>query len=158
MSSTTILVVDDDPATLLVCRKNLCAEGYAVLQAAGSSEALKLFAEHDGTIHLVLTDIVLPPPGFQLSVENNPFPRVNGLELVGRLLASGKELRVMLMSASPEHELLSRGLIRNNVPFLRKPVTAETLLAMVQQVLSGPPPVLNPGKSASTKPEVEWFG
>ena len=83
MSPATILVVDDDPATLLVCRKNLCAEGYAVVQAAGSSEALKLFAEHDGAIHLVLTEIMLAPPGFQLSVENNPFPRVNGLRACG---------------------------------------------------------------------------
>ena len=158
MSPATILVVDDDPATLLVCRKNLCAEGYAVVQAAGSSEALKLFAEHDGAIHLVLTEIMLAPPGFQLSVENNPFPRVNGLELVDRLLRSGKELRVMVMSASPEQELLSRGLIRNNVPFLRKPINAETLLAMVRQVLSGPPSVLEAGKSVSAKPAVEWFG
>ncbi|MGH7257448.1 MAG: response regulator [Nitrospiraceae bacterium] len=159
MNAATILVVDDDPATLLLCRKKLSAEGYAVLQAAGSSEALQLFAKHDGTIHLVLTDIILPPPGFQLSVENNPFPRVNGVELVDRLLASGKELRVMLMSTSSEQELLYRGLIRNNWLFLRKPINAETLHAMVRQVLNGPPSVFDTGKSTvSTKSDVEWFG
>lgn len=159
MNAATILVVDDDPATLLVCRRKLSAEGFGVLQAVGSSEALKLFAEHDGTIHLVLTDVTLSPPGFQLSVENNPFPRVNGLELVDRLLASGKELRVMLMSAIPEQELLSRGLLRNNMLFIRKPINADTLYAMVRQVLNGPPSVLDPGKStASTKNQVEWFG
>ncbi len=158
-NAATILVVDDDPATLLVCRKKLSAEGYTVLQATGSSEAFKLFAEHDGPIHLVLTDIILPPPGFQLSVENNPFPRVNGVELVDRLLASGKELRVMLMSTSHEQELLPRGLIRNNLLFLQKPINTEILHAMVRQVLNGPPSVLDPEKSTiSTKTDVEWFG
>jgi len=159
MSAATILVVDDDPATLLACHKKLSAEGFVVLQAVGSSEALKLFAEHESTIHLVLSDVTLPPPGFQLSVENNPFPRVNGLELVDRLLASGKELRVMLMSAIPEQDLLSRGLLRNNMLFIRKPINADTLYAMVRQILNGPPSVLDQGKSAaSTKNEVEWFG
>jgi len=159
MNAATILVVDDDPATRLVCCTRLSANGYEVLQAAGSSEALKLFAEHDGTIHLVLSDVTLSPPGFQLSVENNPFPRVNGLELADRLLASGKELRVMLMSEIPEQELLSRGLLRNSMLFIRKPINADNLDAMVRQVLDGPPSVLDPGKSAgSTKKQFEWFG
>ena len=34
MNAATILVVDDDPATLLVCRKKLSAEGFGVLQAS----------------------------------------------------------------------------------------------------------------------------
>lgn len=158
-TAATILVVDDDPATLLVCDKNLSAEGYTVLKATGSSEAFKLFAEHEGDVHLILTDIHLPPPGFQLSIENNPFPRVNGLELVDRLLASGRDLRVLLMSTSDEAELLSRGLIRSNLLFIRKPVQAETLLALVRQVLDGPPAVPDPGKPpVEGKNDVEWFG
>ena len=57
----TILVVDDDPSTLLLCSRKLQAEGFQVLQAGGSSEALQLCSQHKGDIHLLLTDLLLPP-------------------------------------------------------------------------------------------------
>jgi hypothetical protein len=38
----TILVVDDDPSMMLICTKTLRAEGFTVLEAEGSSEALKI--------------------------------------------------------------------------------------------------------------------
>ncbi len=95
---STILIVDDDPSTLLVSAKPLQDAGYTVLQAPGSSEALRLYAEHPNPVHLVLADIFLPPPGFQLSVEKNPYPRVNGLEMVERLLEGTRDLRIILMS------------------------------------------------------------
>ena len=83
---STILIVDDDPSALLVSTKPLRDAGYTVLQAPGSAEALKLYAEHPSPIHLVIADVFLPPPGFQLSVDRNPYPRVNGLDMVERLL------------------------------------------------------------------------
>jgi CheY-like chemotaxis protein len=43
---STILIVDDDPSALLVSTKPLRDAGYTVLQAPGSAEALKLYAEH----------------------------------------------------------------------------------------------------------------
>ncbi len=155
---STILIVDDDPSNLLRCSKPLQEAGYKVLQAPGSSEALRLSAEQLKPLDLVLTDIFLPPPGFQLSVEQNPYPRVNGLEMIERLLAGKRELRVVLMSGSPRLELLSRGLIRDGLPFLKKPFTTEALLTLVLQVLAGPPATANLKKSARTgQGEVEWF-
>ena len=58
----TILVVDDDPSTLLLCSRKLQAEGFQVLEASGSSEGLQLCSQHKGDIHLLLTDLLLPPP------------------------------------------------------------------------------------------------
>lgn len=57
---TTILLVDDDPTTLLLCAKPLQQAGYHVLQAPGSAEGLKLYAQHPSPIHLVLADIFSP--------------------------------------------------------------------------------------------------
>jgi CheY-like chemotaxis protein len=154
----TLLIVDDDPSTLLLSAKPLEEVGYAVLQAPGSSEALRLCAERAKPVDLVLADIFLPPPGFQLSVEKNPYPRVNGLEMVERLLEGHPETRVILMSSSPSSDLLSRGLIRDGLPFLKKPFTRDALLAFVRQVLAGPPATANPKKSApSGTGDVEWF-
>ena len=64
----TILIVDDDPSTLLICRRTLERNGFRVLQATGSSEALKIFVEKSGFIDLLLTDLLLPPPDFQIAL------------------------------------------------------------------------------------------
>lgn len=156
----TVLLIDDDPSTLLVCRTRLQQQGFTVLQAPGSSEALKLQAEHAGPIHLVITDIMLPPPDFQLSVANNPFPRVNGLELVDRLLDSKPDLRIIFMSTRSKDDLLARGMIRGNLPFIQKPFTVEALNTLVHQTLAGPPAIKNTKKKDGTgaAQEVDWFG
>ena len=153
----TLLIVDDDPSTLLLASKPLQDHGYTVLKAPGSAEALRLYAEHPTPIHLVVTDIFLPPPGFQLSVEKNPYPRVNGLELVDRLLEKKREIRIILMSSTPGADLQNRGLIREGLPFLKKPFTSEALLTLIRETLAGPPATQGPAKpSASGKGEVEW--
>ena len=51
-----ILIVDDDPSTLLLSAKPLQDAGYAVIQAPGSSEALRICAEHPHPVDLVLAD------------------------------------------------------------------------------------------------------
>ncbi|ULA57922.1 MAG: Response regulatory domain-containing protein [Nitrospira sp.] len=153
----TILLVDDDPSTLLLAAKPLQDHGYTVLQAPGSAEALRLYAEHPTPIHLIVTDIFLPPPGFQLSVEKNPYPRVNGLEMVERLLEKKRELRIILMSSTSGPDLQSRGLIREGLPFLKKPFTSEALLTLIRETVAGPPATQGPAKpSASGQGEVEW--
>lgn len=154
---STILIVDDDPATILLATKPLQQAGYTVLQAPGSAEALRLYAEHPQPIHLIVTDIFLPPPEFQLSLEKNPYPRVNGLEMVDRLLENTRDLRIILMSSTPGPDLRSRGLIREGLPFLNKPFTSEVLLTLIRETLAAPPATQSPAKSsASGKGEVEW--
>ena len=91
-------------------------------------------------------------------MDKNPYPRVNGLEMVERLLEGKQDIRVILMSSSAGSELRSRGLVRDDLPFLKKPFTTEALLALVQQVLAGPPAVAAPKKSTpAQKDDVEWF-
>lgn len=153
----TILIVDDDPTTLLLAAKPLRDEGYTVLKAPGSAEALRLYAEHPTPIHLVVTDIFLPPPGFQLSLDKNPYPRVNGLDMVERLLQGRRAIRIILMSSTAAQELLSRGLVRDGLLFLKKPFTSDALLTLVRQALSDPPATAEPKKASSSgSGEVEW--
>lgn len=68
----TILVVDDDPSTMMICVKTLRAEGFTVLEAEGSSEALKILATHQEPIDLLLTDLMLSPPGFEFAADKIP--------------------------------------------------------------------------------------
>ena len=110
--SATILVVDDEPSILKLCRAILQPEGFTILEAEGSSDALKICAKHDGPIDLLLTDLVLPPPGFQLASSGNEFPHVHGHELAMRAAMIRKGLRIILMSGNPEKELASHGIKR----------------------------------------------
>lgn len=135
----TILVVDDDPSMRLICVKTLRAEGFAVLEAEGSSESLKILATHQGPIDLLLTDLMLPPPGLQLTSTGNPYPRVHGHEVIQRTLAMKKTFRVILMSSLSEQERKAYRLVTDQVPFLQKPFSVETMIKLVHTVLAAAP-------------------
>ena len=138
--SLTILVVDDEPSITKLCKTMLQQAGYSVLDADGSSDALKICTQHEGSIDLLLTDLVIPPPGFQLASSSNQFPHVHGHELAVRALRIRKDLRVILMSGNIDHDLAGYGIRRGNLPFLPKPFEQQALVALVRQTLHAPPP------------------
>ena len=138
--SPTILVVDDEPSITKLCKTILQQAGFSVLDADGSSEALKICTQHEGPIDLLLTDLILPPPGFQLASSTNQFPHVHGHELAVRALRIRKDLRVILMSGKIDQDLAGYGLRRGDLPFLSKPFEHQALVALVQQTLHASPP------------------
>jgi DNA-binding NtrC family response regulator len=138
-AAPTILVVDDEPSITKLCRAILQQAGFTVLVTDGSSEALKLCTQHEGPIDLLLTDLVLPPPGFQLASNSNEFPHVHGHELAVRALHIRKDLRVILMSGNIDHDLAGYGIRRGDLPFLPKPFEQQALVALIRQTLQAPP-------------------
>ena len=136
----TILVVDDELTITKLCKTILQQAGFSVLDADGSSEALKICTQHDGPIDLLLTDLILPPPGFQLASSSNQFPHVHGHELAVRALHIRKNLRVILMSGNIDQDLAGYGIRRGAFPFLPKPFEHQALVALVRQTLLAPPP------------------
>lgn len=141
-TSPTILVVDDELSITKLCKTILQQAGFSVLGADGSSEALKICTQHEGPIDLLLTDLILPPPGFQLASSTNQFPHVHGHELAVRALGIRKDLRVILMSGNIDQDLAGYGIRRGDLPFLPKPFETQALLALVQKTLHSPPPSL----------------
>lgn len=157
----TILVVDDEPSITKLCKTILQQAGFSVLNAEGSSEALKICTQHEGPIDLLLTDLILPPPGFQLASSSNQFPHVHGHELAVRALRVRKDLRVILMSGNIDKELAGYGLRQRGLPFLPKPFESQALVTLVRRTLHASPP------SAESLTEVQpgvpkvgdgWFG
>jgi CheY-like chemotaxis protein len=157
-ASPTILVVTDNPTTAKLCKTTLQQAGYILLAADGSSEALKICTEQKGPIDLLLTDLILPPPGFQLASSTNQFPHVHGHELAIRAATIRKGLRVILMSGNPEKELASFGIKRDTLPCLAKPFEAVDLLTVVRDVLATAPPALDVSAQAKAANDVGWFG
>ena len=154
----TILIVDDDFPIVSLCKAFLEEAGFAVLGTDGSSEALKICTQHKGPIDLLLTDLVLPPPGFQIASASNQFPHVNGLELAVRATRIRSALRIILMSGNPDKELAGHGIKRGTLPFLAKPFERDRLLALVKNVLAQPATPLGVEQPARAANDAEWFG
>jgi len=155
----TVMVVDDDPSMRLICVKTLRAEGVTVLEAEGSSESLKILATHQEPIDLLLTDLMLPPPGFHMTSTGNPYPRVHGHEVIERTLAMKKTFRVILMSSLLAQDRKAYRIGTDHVPFLQKPFSVETLIQLVHAVLAALP--LSYDDSATrpiSKQDVRWYG
>jgi len=138
--SPTILVVDDEPTITKLCKTILQQAGFSVLDADGSSEALKICTQHEGPIDLLLTDLILHPAGFRMASGSNQFPHVHGHELAVRALRIRKDLRVTLMSGNIDQDLAGYGIRRGDLPFLPKPFEPQALVALVRQTLHAPPP------------------
>ena len=160
-ASQTILVVDDELALTKLCKTILEGAGFTVLHADGSSDALKICTQHEGSIDLLLTDLVLPPPGFQLASSANQFPHVHGHELAVRAVRIRKDLRVILMSGNVEQELAGYGIRRGTLPFLPKPFEPNALVSLVRQTLHSPAPSvesLTEKAPGLVRPSDEWVG
>jgi len=136
----TIIAVDDDTAIVHLCATILDQAGFSVLPATNSSEALKICKNHPGPIHLLLTDLVMPPPEFSFASADNEFPNVHGHELAVRARRMRKDLRVILMSGNIDQDLAGYGICRGDLPFLPKPFEHQALMALVRQTLHAPPP------------------
>jgi CheY-like chemotaxis protein len=113
----TILVVDDQPATLKVARILLESFGYQVLAAANGQEAMILYRQHQQRIRLLLTDVAMPD--------------ITGPQLAERLLRIDPNLRVIYMSGYPNEELRAEGVI-----FLAKPFNPAGLSKAVREALN----------------------
>ena len=155
----TILVVGDDPSMRLICVKTLRAKGYTVIEAEGSSEAMKVLATHRGPVDLLLTDLMLPPPSLQLSSTENPYPRVHGHDVIQRTLTLGQASRVILMSSLSYHERKEYQPSIENLPFLQKPFSVEALMQVVDEVLAAAPlSPDDPMTKPTAKQDVRWYG
>jgi DNA-binding NtrC family response regulator len=156
--SPTILVVDDELSIVKLCKALLEGAGFTVFEANDSSEALKVCTLHQGPIDLLLTDLVLPPPGFQLATTANQFPHVNGHELAVRATMIRNGLRIILMSGNPDKELASHGIKRGTLPFLAKPFERDRLITLVHNVLAQPAPTLGVEDRPRAANDTDWFG
>jgi two-component system cell cycle sensor histidine kinase/response regulator CckA len=122
----TILIVEDQPEVRTLAATALQRFGYTVLDAADAEEALSIEGNCPGTIHLLLTDVVMPG--------------MNGRELASRLAGRRPELRILFMSGYTENAIAHQGVLEGDVAFVQKPFTPDSLAEKVRHVL-GPRPV-----------------
>lgn len=117
----TILVVDDDNNVRALIRETLKMKGYDVLDAQFNSGALMASGRHRGTIHLMIADVMMPG--------------INGRELGRRLESLRPDTKILYMSGYPKDVLLDERILEERSAFLQKPLSPETLLPKVREIL-----------------------
>ena len=117
----TILIVEDEEALRKVARRSLEAAGYTVLTASAGDEALLTSAQHAGTIHLLLTDVVMP--------------RTGGRALARAFLKTRPSAKVLYMSGYADNAFVHHGVVEEGTHFIGKPFTATEIARQVRMVL-----------------------
>jgi len=107
-----------------VVREILEMNGYEVLEARHGAEALNLSTRHQGPIHLMLTDVVMP--------------EMSGRELAQRLMPLRPDMRVLYMSGYTDDAIVRHGVVDSGIAFIAKPFTPDGLAAKVRSVLDSP--------------------
>ncbi len=117
----TVLLVEDDEMLLRLVTSMLEESGYTVLAAATTALAQTLAEEHPGPIHLLISDVIMPA--------------MNGKELSEKLLPLRPEMKVLFLSGYTADIISSQGVIEDEIHFLQKPFSLETLTAKVRELL-----------------------
>jgi CheY-like chemotaxis protein len=119
--SETVLVVEDEPVVGSLTCDVLRACGYTVLEASQGEEALIELSRHSGTVHLMITDVVMPGMG--------------GAELAERVRALRPRTRVLFISGYADTAMAGRGLLESGAAYLQKPFSPRDIARKVREVL-----------------------
>lgn len=117
----TILMVEDDPMILDLGQNILETQGYNVLAAATTLEAIRLAEEHKDPIHLLLTDVIMP--------------EMNGRDLARKILALHPNLKCLYMSGYTSDVIARHGVLEEGVQFIQKPFTIQELTIRIREML-----------------------
>jgi PAS domain S-box-containing protein len=117
----TVLVAEDDGDVRSLVVQILKKQGYKVLEAANGEEAFMICEKHEGSIDLLVTDVVMPV--------------MSGRELTDRLLLLHPKIKVLYMSGYTDDTVVRHGVLEEGVNFFQKPFSMEALVLKVREVL-----------------------
>jgi PAS domain S-box-containing protein len=123
--SERVLVIEDDEPLRRIVTRVLETLGYSVIEAENGEKALSLLAEHELSVDVLLTDVVMPG--------------MNGREVAERFVQARPETKVLFMSGYTDDEVLRRGVSGAGAPFLQKPFTPDELATKLREVMGDDP-------------------
>ena len=119
--SEIVLIVEDDNSLRKLAQKSLQPHGYRVLVAKNGEDALRISKEHEGTIDLMITDVVMPKMG--------------GKETAERLQPLHPQMKVIYMSGYTDDAIVHHSVLAPGLNFLEKPFSPKGLAHKVRKVL-----------------------
>ncbi|MEE4365310.1 MAG: ATP-binding protein [Desulfotignum sp.] len=117
----TILLVEDNEQVRELAHAVLKNKGYTVLAAANGEKALETVSGHEGKIHMILTDVVMPG--------------LNGKDLYLKVSKTHPGIKVLYMSGYTSNVIAHHGILEKGIQFIQKPFSINGLAARVRQVL-----------------------
>ena len=121
--SETVLLVEDEEPVRKLAREFLESSGYTVLEAEDPVEAMHLSDRHQGPIHLMVTDVVMP--------------KMSGHELAQQMASVRPEMKVLYVSGYTDDALGQYGVPTQDSFFLQKPFSLDTLARKMRTLLEG---------------------
>jgi PAS domain S-box-containing protein len=119
--SETTLVVEDEEEVRKLTVEILRRQGYRVLEASHGDDALLVCEHHEGPVHLMVTDVVMPG--------------MNGSELAKRLGSLHPKMKVLYMSGYPDNAITHHGILEKGMNYIQKPFTVDGLVRKVREAL-----------------------
>jgi PAS domain S-box-containing protein len=119
--SETVLVVEDDRDVRNMITTILSKQGYVALEAANGDDAINILEKHKKQVALVILDVVMPGK--------------NGRQVFDEIIGIEPEARVIFMSGYTGDIVIDKGIEKEKVDFLQKPVSVINLLAKVREVI-----------------------
>lgn len=121
IGTETILLVEDEEEVRRLCQQTLHASGYTVLEASNGQDALGVAQSYPGTIHILVTDLVMP--------------RMSGRQLADALRQIRPNTRPLFISGYSDEAMIRHGVTEGSVVFLQKPFHPVSLLHKIREVL-----------------------
>jgi PAS domain S-box-containing protein len=119
----TVMVLEDEDGVRELSARVLRDRGFQVVLARNGAEALETLERGSGEPDLLLTDVIVPDMGTE--------------ELEREVHRVVPDLPILYMSGYPRDDILARGLLRQDQPFLQKPFTSEDLAQEVGRMIQG---------------------
>ena len=113
--------MDDEESLRTVVVDLLSQLGYHMLSAASGDEAIRIAQTYSGTIHLLITDVVMD--------------ELPGPELAEKLLKDRPEMKVVFISGFADGSLAPTGVLKPGMVLVQKPFSIKTLSARLREVL-----------------------
>ena len=121
VGNETVLIVEDDASVLKLAKTMLEKFGYTVLTTNTPAEAIRLAEANASTIHLVLTDIIMP--------------EMNGRELANQLRILNPNFNILFMSGYTADVIAHRGMLDKGECFIHKPFSINDLAVKMREAL-----------------------
>jgi CheY-like chemotaxis protein len=120
----TILLVEDNPAMRRAVNESLNKLGYHILTATNGIEAVNVFIKHKDSIHLVISDLIMPEMG--------------GMDLYRKLQQEQPAIKMIIMTGYGGDLINHEFLQQEGISFIQKPFNLINLAKMMRTQLDEP--------------------
>ncbi|MBN1293681.1 MAG: PAS domain S-box protein [Candidatus Latescibacteria bacterium] len=117
----TILLVEDEVSLRKMVYRILNGRGYTVIEASHGEEALRLLKDYKDSIHLVITDVIMP--------------RMGGKELGEKIASLSKDIKILYMSGYTDQSIVNHGILEPGITFIQKPFRPNDILKIIRDIL-----------------------